>query len=349
MDAFFASAEQRRNPKIASSPVIVGGLQGRGVVSTCSYQARKFGVHSGMAMSLARCLCPTAFFLEPDFELYSKVSRQIAQAFADNLSAIGGTSFEQASVDEYYAEFSQNSFGEAVEWARWAKKCVRFEHGLPCTVGVGENKLLAKMACGKSKPDGFGTVGAGQAKQFLRGLAVGELHGVGPKTAGKLDRLGIRTVDELARADVMLLLEEFGVYGNWLHFAANGVDATPVGVTIPTRSMGREKTFQRDLDSLDQARCELCAIVCQVHDELCLQSFFSRRVSVKARFADFESRIVSKTLRQSTDCRDLLQNAALELLEKIWLESGGKRVRLLGFTVGGLTEMKSQRKLSSFA
>lgn len=220
---------------------------------------------------------------------------------------------------------------------------------MKCTVGVACNKFVAKMACRQAKPDGFKVVSEGGEKAFLKPLRVSELWGVGKKTSEKIGELGIKTVGELAAKDVMVLLDEFGSQGAWLHFAANGVDDSKVGGEWKTKSVGAERTFARDAGELEAAVFQTKAVARTVRAELLRKSFFFKRVTLKARFSDFETRTIARMLRQSTGSLEALEKTALKLLQKAFAERGGKKLRLVGVRASELSDMAGQSKLTQFA
>ena len=358
LDAFFASVEELAKPWLRGKPVVVGALGGRGVVSTCNYAARKFGVRSGIAVGKAREMCPSCVFVPPSFGLYERASEKVEELIVFSLKKFcsDGASkrfcFERASIDEFYAEMgceSELDFAEAIVFAKELKTKIFAQTGLVCSVGVASNKFVAKMACKFAKPDGLAVVRSGEEKSFLEKMPIEILWGAGEKTQARLKQIGAGTIGDLAKIGVMRLLDEFGSYGSRLHFAANGVDDSPGGEFSATKSLGHERTFGKDVCDEGAARAAVAGLAGLVHAELAEENFFFRRVALKARFHDFETRTIEKTIRQSTDSLKVLEKTAFELLEQAWKESGGKKIRLLGVRASALSQTGGQLKLAQFA
>jgi len=299
MDAFYAAIEQLDNPKLRGLPVIVGGdPASRGVVSTASYEARRFGVHSAMPAAQARRLCPQGIFLRPRFPRYHEVSRQIRRIFYSYTPLVEPLSLDEAFLDLTDTEWL---FGPAEEVAREIKRRVREETGLTCSVGVAPNKFLAKLASDLEKPDGFVIVRAGEELPFLENLPVSCLFGVGEKTARRLQDLGLSTIGQLREVPLEKLVHEFGSFGRTLYNLARGIDPSPVVPEREVRSLGQERTFAEDISDGEVLKRALFELSEEVGRRLRAAGLKGRTVQVKVRFADFTTTTRSATLPRPTD------------------------------------------------
>ncbi|MCX6767863.1 MAG: DNA polymerase IV [Candidatus Micrarchaeota archaeon] len=346
LDAFFAAVEERRRPELRGKPVVVGADpkagRGRGVVSTSNYEARKYGIRSGMPIVRAYRLCPNAVFLPVDFAEYVRASEKIMEILEKYADA-----FEQVSIDEAFLDVTARAkdFSGARRLAEEIQRETIAKEGLSCSIGIGPNKLVAKVASGRKKPTGLTVVEPGEARRFLSAMKPGELWGIGPKTEAALAELGITTVEQLAEADPQALLEAFGVLGPQFRFMARGIDENPVGGEWEAKSVGREHTFEEDVgdaETVAKALAELASDVCR---ELVETGFWYRTITLKIRFADFETHTHSKSLPRSTgECRFLLETGT-ELLRPFLSGPGGKKIRLIGLRASGLVQATGQEKL----
>ncbi|HEX6797231.1 MAG TPA: DNA polymerase IV [Ktedonobacterales bacterium] len=286
LDCFFAAVEELDDPALAGKPVIVGGdPEGRGVVATANYAARRYGVHSAMAAVVARRLCPQAVFLRPRFARYRELSQRV-MALVREYAAV----CQQVSVDEAYAELPPGLPGcrRAEEIARELKARVRTETGLVISVGVGRNKLIAKLASDLSKPDGCLVVRPGAETAFLRPLPVGRLPGVGPHTQQRLARDGITTVADLVARGPGELQRLYAHSGAWLWRMANGLDDRPVeGEHGPPKSISRERTYERDIASAERAEDEIRRLAERVARDAEDDHMLARTVTLKVKWYDF--------------------------------------------------------------
>lgn len=338
LDAFFASVEQRENPELRGKAVVVGDQKiGRGVVSTASYEARKFGIKSGMPISEAYKLCPQAIFLPVRFSLYQKVSYNIMEI----LKKYG--KFEQVSIDEAFLDVSEKikDFDEAKQLAILIKEEIYEKEGITCSIGIAPNKLIAKIASNFKKPDGLTVVKNEEIKSFLSPLSVRELPGIGPKTEKVLNEIGIKTIGDLAKADILLLIEKFGKIGMDFHRMAKGIDNEEVSEKHEIKSIGREHTFERDTNDLKLINRMLESLAKEVHDELRKENFMFRTVTIKVRYEDFETHTHNKSLNFTDSLEDMIF-VGKKLLSP-FLHSK-KRIRLIGIRVSNL--MKTQTKLN---
>lgn len=337
MDAFFASVEQVLDPSLAGRPVIVAGpAEGRGVVSTASYEARRFGVRSAMPAAQARRLCPGGVFLPGNHSAYAEYSGRVLEVLRRFTPLV-----EQTSIDEAYLDVSgcEGLFGDPVTVARRIKREIREDTGLTCSVGIGPNRLLAKMASGLEKPDGLTLLDSRDVPRILWPMPAGSLHGVGPSTAARLRALGLATIGDVARYPPDLLVQEFGVSGKHLHEAANGRDATPVlaaGDVPEAKSVSRETTFAHDVSDLTELERTLLELSEDVGRRLRRDCLRGRTVTIKVRKADFTTVTRSRTLPEATDLTEPIYEAARLILRDYWRP--GVSVRLLGV---GLTNLET--------
>ena len=331
MDAFYASVELRRRPDLRGTPVIVGGYP-RGVVLSATYEARAFGVRSGMASSQAMRLAPNATFLSPDFDAYSSVSAGIGAVFRSITSVV-----EAASIDEAYLDVtgSRRMFGTPVEIGEHVRAVVADEQQISCSVGIGPTKFVAKVASKQAKPDGLVEVLPDGVAAFLHPLPVEEMWGVGVKTAERLHNLGISTVGDLAHTPRGGLRRTFGPHaGGMLRELAWGRDGRRVVVTEPERSIGSQETFGADSDDGHVVRRELLRMADKTAGRMRKAGLVGRTVSLSVRFADFAELTRSITLSSPTAVTDEIYAAALGLYERLALDR--PRVRRVGVRVEGL-------------
>lgn len=327
MDAFFAAVEQRDNPVLRGKPVVVGGRpDSRGVVSTASYEARKFGVHSAMPSREAYHLCPGAIFLPPDFERYSRASRQIRAIMRRYTDLI-----EPLSLDEAFLDVTGR---DAVGIGRSLKREIREEVGLTASVGVSYNKFLAKLASDWEKPDGFTVIDEGRAATILADLPVRKLWGVGPKTEELLHSLGITTAAGILRVDAGVLARFFGRRAEELILLARGIDGRPVEPHQEAKSIGEETTFEVDEGDITQLKNILRQYADNLSERLRREHFLIRTVTIKIRFDDFKTITRSVSRRDPTDRARVIYTMAEDLLVQAPL--GRRKVRLIGLQVSNI-------------
>jgi DNA polymerase-4 len=338
MDAFFAAVEERRHPDLKGRPIVIGGRgdpDSRGVVSTASYAARKYGVHSGIPLRTAHKLCPEAVFLPVDYRSYARVSEEIKIILASVTPLM-----EDMGIDEAYLDLSaMNRSPETI--AGEIKRRIREATGLSCSIGIAPNKLLAKIASDLQKPDGLTVLAEDDIPEKIWPLPVRKLRGVGPKTEAVLKRMGIHSIGDLAVASVERLTERFGPsHGRYLHRAARGIDESPIITHWEPKSMGRETTFQRDLSRWQDIARALAHLTRQVASSLKAAGYRARTVTVKVRFSDFDTQTRARTLDGPSDSPDLLRRAAFECLGRFELK---KSIRLLGMRVSKLEKHAAHR------
>lgn len=335
MDAFFSSVEQKRHPELVSKPVVVGGggdPTKRGVVSTASYEARKFGIHSAMPLRTAYKLCPDAVFLPVDYEEYSRVSERIKEILREFTPII-----EDVGIDEAFLDISSID-KPSEEIAKKIKRRIKDETDLTCSIGIAPNKLLAKMASDMQKPDGFTIIKEEDVESHIWPLPARKLWGVGPKTETYLKEMGIKTIGELASLSLDRLIEEFGQsYGNYLYEASRGMDESPLITHWEPKSISRETTFQRDVDNWQVIAKTLVELTKEVVISMKEEGYQGRTITVKVRFSDFKTYTRAKTLAESTVSLDEIRRAAFDCLKRFELK---KKVRLIGMRIGNLEKIR---------
>ncbi len=342
MDAFFASVHQRDDPSLRGRPVVVGGdPRGRGVVAAASYEARAFGVRSAMPCGEAARRCPDAVFVPPDMARYQEVSRAL-------MTLLRGLTpwVEPLSLDEAYLDVSvlAPTFDDASALASSLRDRVRGALGLTASVGVAPNKLVAKIASDQRKPDGLTVVRPAEVRSFLAPLPVERLFGVGPATAARLHAEGFSTIGDLAALAEADLVAVFGRQGAWLARQARGEDTRPVQPARRRRSLGAERTFSEDVRDAVALAARVEALADRVAASLRARSLRGRSVTVKVRYADFETVTRSHTLAAATDAPDVVRVTARGLLART--EAGVRPVRLVGVSVGDVEDARGAEQLS---
>jgi len=359
MDAFYASVELLRYPELRGQPVVIGGPRnrgergafarlrdyvGRGVITTATYEARAFGVHSGMGLMKAARLAPDAVLLPADFEEY----RRYSALFKDAVRALA-PQIEDRGIDEIYIDLTALVAAGAEEgppdpWARARtvaldiQRAVRDATRLSCSIGITPNKLLSKIASDLEKPGGVTVITQADIPSRIWPLPVRRVNGIGPKAAARLDALGIRTIGELAKTDPAALIEHFGsIYGRWMHESARGRDDRPVITVSEPKSLSRETTFETDLhpvrdrEALSRAFTGLCT---KLAADLARKGYVGRTVGLKLRYENFKTVTRDRTLDAATRDADEIRRAAGECLKRLPLD---RRIRLLGVRVGSLS------------
>ncbi|MCL6591727.1 MAG: DNA polymerase IV [Firmicutes bacterium] len=344
MDAFFAAIEQLDNPNYRGLPVIVGAdPKGRGVVSTCSYEARKFGVHSAMPIREAYQRCPQGIFLPVRGHRYAEVSRQIMAILADYTPDV-----EPLSLDEAFLDLtgSQAIFGPAENIARGIVGRIAKEIGLSASVGLAPNKFLAKLASDLKKPKGFVIITPETIHETLDNLPVSKIWGVGPKTEAQLKEMGLRTIGDVGRIDPRILSAKFGEAGTQLHRLANGLDDRPVITCEETKSIGHEITFQEDTDDSQYLAEILLWLADQVARRLRRHHLRGRVITLKLRDSGFKTLTKRTTLAEPTDFEETIYREAVKLAGQInW---GRCLVRLIGVSVSDFSHPEKAVQLNLF-
>jgi len=333
MDAFYASVEQHDRPELAGKPLVVGGTGGRGVVAAASYEVRRFGVHSAMPMREALRRCPQAVCVPPRMDRYKDVSRQVFAVFGEFTDLVQGLSLDEAFLD---VTASQSLHGEPVAMAREIKRRILQRTGLTASVGVAPNKLLAKLASEMDKPDGLTVIRAADARAVLDPLPAGRLHGIGRKTASRLEERGIYTLGQLRVAPDAVLWPLFGRDTRTMRDRAAGIDDRPVVADVAEQQISSEETFDTDLDDRASLFGHLAQLADRTAARLRAKKFKAGLVVVKVRQRDFATFSRQKSFNPPTDETRLIVDVAAGLLEKWFEEHPRVAVRLLGVGVGHL-------------
>ena len=344
MDHFYTAIEERERPEIKGKPVIVGSDpkegKGRGVVSTSNYEARSVGVRSGMPISHAWKLCPNAVYLPPNFPLYIKVSNEImdiARKYADK--------FEQWGIDEAFLDVSSKvkNPAEAGAYAKQIKHEIKAKIGLICSIGVGPNKLVAKIASDYQKPDGLTIINEAEVEGFLAPMPARKLLWVGRKTEAKLKEMGVNTIGDLASFDPTVLSSVFGVVGVQMYLMARGIDRSEVIERMGVKSVSHETTFEEDTADENVIMQELIALCVDVQKETVDQHLLFKTVTLKIRYENFETHTRSKTLPFLTNRLYDLEKTAKEMLTANLHKD--RKVRLVGVRVSSLVSSEKQKTL----
>jgi DNA polymerase IV (DinB-like DNA polymerase) len=340
MDSFFASVEMREHPELKGKPVVVGADpqqgQGRGVVSTCSYEARKYGIHSAMPISKAYQLCPHAVFLPVNFPLYHAVSARVMSILRKYAEA-----FQQVSIDEAYLDVSGLGSYEAAEtYAHIIKDEIRAREGITCSIGIGPGKIVAKIASDFQKPDGLTVVRPGEVADFLSPMPVGTIPGIGRKTASVLESMGIITIGQLAAYNVQELIARFGRWGIAMQELARGIDRREVRERGMRKSIGREVTFSKDTSDPDIILSRLDALAEDVHATLTHQGLRFRNLTIKVRYAGFATYTKSFTTDHFTSDLKIIQRIARMLIREFL---GDQKIRLIGIRLARFDQNASRQ------
>jgi DNA polymerase-4 len=336
LDAFFASVAQLDNPELRGKPVIVGGQSGRGVVSTCSYEARAFGVRSAMPSAQARRLCPDAIWVSSDFARYRELSQEIFSLVADLTPH-----FRQVSIDEAFFEITpdaQDPRHPIIVIRELMKKINSL--GITGSVGLSTSMTVAKIGSDIKKPRGLTVIPAGQEANFLAPLPVRKQSGIGPKSAEHLARVGVKTLGQLAKLDLDTATRIFGKNASLTLERAAGIDLRAVKEGEPTKSVSNEYTFERDISTQEEVKDALSDISSQVARRLRKKGLQGRCISLKLRFKDFKTKSVSRTFLHGIDNERALSAVSFEMAQSVWEE--GMPIRLLGVGVSQFDEVAGQ-------
>ncbi len=338
LDSFFVSVEQLLNPKLKGKPVLIGGSGDRGVVASCSYEARKYGIHSAMPMKIARRLCSHAIVVRGDMEQYSKFSGLVTEIIRDTVPL-----FEKSSIDEFYVDMTgmDKFFGCSLFTEELKKKVVR-ESGLPASYGLASNKLISKVATNEVKPDGQIEIPFGEEKSFLAPLSVAKIPGVGKETTIKLLKMGVETVKLLSEIPVEMLQNFLGKNGTDLWRKANGIDETPVVPFHEQKSMSTEHTFEQDTIDMRFIHGELVRMTESLGFDLRKENKLTGCITVKLRYSNFETYTKQLSIAY-TNADHVLMNTAQELFKKLY--DRRMLIRLIGIRFTNLIPGNYQIKL----
>lgn len=332
MDAFYAAVEQMDNPELKGKPVIVGGISNRGVVSTASYEARKYGVHSAMPIAEAKRLCPHGIFLPGRHERYSEVSRQIFAILYQYTPIV-----EKVSIDEAFLDLTGCSrlFGNSIQIGRRIKADIYNKFGLTASIGLASNKFLAKLASDMEKPDGFFVIEEKDIDRILEPLDVGKIWGVGKRTAEILKSKGIDTIGRLKTLTIEELETLLGKNGVRLYYLSRGIDNRRVEVNNPVKSISHEETFAEDISDRNLILASLLRMSIKVSRRLRKAGLVGNTIEVKIRYGDFTTYTRSISISVGTNQTDIIYQKAIYLLEKNKLLN--RPIRLLGIGVSNLS------------
>jgi DNA polymerase-4 len=338
LDSFFVSVEMLLDPALLGKAVVVGGSRDRGVVTTCSYEARKFGVRSAMPMRKAMELCPHAIVVKSSYGQYAKYS-----AWVTNIIAANAPLYEKASIDEFYIDLTgMDTFFNPLEWTIKLRQTIMDETGLPISFGLATNKLVAKIATDEAKPNGYLFVTPGKEKEFLAPLPVEKLGGVGKKSHQTLLGLGIYTIGDILKYDAGLLEKALGKWGTQLVRQANGLSDSVVSPHRESKSISAENTFEENTADINILLAQLVGQAERVAYELRQEKKFATCVAIKFRNANFETSTRQITIPATIADSDIIK-AATDLFTKLYVP--GTLVRLLGVRLSGLTDTGAQTNL----
>jgi DNA polymerase-4 len=331
LDTFFVSCERLQNPSLIGKPILVGGLSDRGVVAGCSYEARQYGIHSAMPMKMARMLCPDAIVIRGDGEMYTRYSRMVTEIVHE-----AAPLYEKASVDEFYIDTTgMDRFVGTYKWAQQLRQTIMKETGLPLSFGLASNKVVAKIATGLSKPNGYQQVLGGMEKGFLAPLSVRAIPMVGEKTYHTLRNMGIVKIKTLQDMPVQMMEDVLGKTGRLLWERANGIDVTPVVPSREKKSISIERTFDRDTIDVNYLRSLVIAMTENLAYQLRSDDKLTACVTVKIRYTDFQT--VSKQIQVPyTAADDLLIKQAVALFNALF--NRRVMVRLVGIKFSNLIQ-----------
>ncbi|MFH1451158.1 MAG: DNA polymerase IV [bacterium] len=353
MDAFFAQIEERENPQFKGKPIVIGADpkngKGRGVVSTANYEARKHGIHSAMPISWAWRACPEAIFLPVNMALYERASGKIMGLISKYSSSV-----EKRSVDEAYLDLSsllnrkpgkQNleaAYKKAEEIAKKIKKEILKKEKLPCTIGIGPNKMIAKMATNSVKPNGLIAISPEKVKEFIGPQDTRKMPGIGPKTAEQLKKMGVNTISDIRNFSEDLLVEKFGIMGETILKRAFGIDEEELITEEEIKSIGKEHTFEKDTRDAEEIFTAFEKIIKGVYEEVKENHLLFRCITVICRFSGFETHTKAKSLKQATADYSVLNREAKKLLLR-FLVKNFKKVRLVGLRLSSFVDKQDDK------
>jgi DNA polymerase-4 len=338
LDSFFVSVERLKNPDFVGKPLIVGGSSSRGVVASCSYETRKFGVHSAMPMRLAKRLCPDAIVISGDMESYSNFSNQVTEIIEKNSPL-----YEKRSIDEFYVDLTgMERFFGCYKWSSDIRQKIMKETGLPISFGLSVNKLVSKMGTSKAKPNGQLQIPSGTERDFIAPMAIQKIPGVGEETAAHLSRMGVKTIKTLREVPVELLIKEFGKNGKLIWEKANAIDDSPVEAYDEQKSVSTESTFHADTTDMNFLKAVLVKQCEELAFDLRKTGRLTGCITVKVRYSDFNTNTQQKKITLTANDQTLI-NLAKQIFEKLY----DKRmlVRMVGVRLSHLVHGSPQISL----
>lgn len=338
LDAFFVAVECLKNASLLGKPLIIGGTSNRGVVSTCSYEARRFGVHSAMPMKMALRLCPQAIILKGDMDSYSYYSKLVTEIIAEDAPLM-----EKASIDEFYLDLTgMDRYFGCYQWSTELRTRIMKESGLPISFGLSANKMVSKVGTNEAKPNGARMIQKGNERDFLAPLRVKKIPGVGPQMNKKLSFMGVRTIKTLSEIPVRLLEREFGKTGRGLSQKSRGIDTTPVVPYSEAKSISKERTFTEDTLDLRMIRQLLIDMCDKLAFELRAKEKLTSCITVKIRYADFNTYTKQKRIAYTAHDKGLSRQA-LEIFDRLY--DRRQLIRLIGVKFSGLVHGQYQINL----
>lgn len=338
LDSFFVSVECLRDSSLKGKPLIIGGMGGRGVVASCSYEARRYGVHSAMPMKMALRLCPQALVLRGDMDAYTRHSALVSEII-DSEAPV----FEKSSIDEFYLDLTgMDRYFGCFKWSAELRERIIKESGLPISCALSVNKLVSKVGTGEAKPNGMREIPTGEEREFLAPLSTGKIPGVGKETYKKLSFMGVRTIRVLREIPHPLLEREFGKMGQFLWESANAIDRRQVVPYSEQKSMSKERTFSEDTLDMNFIRGLLGGMVDELAFDLREDARLTSCITVKIRYADFNTFTKQKRIPYTAQTRQLI-SYALELFEEVYERR--QLIRLIGIKFSGLVNGNIQLNL----
>ncbi len=335
MDAFFAAVEQLDNKNLRGLPVIVGGTGGRGVVATCSYEARKYGVRSAMPGFIAQKLCPQGIYVSGRYWRYKEVSNEIFRIFRDITPIV-----EPLSIDEAFLDIGTSDFEKGFKIATKIKSRVYKEIGLTLSIGISYNKFLAKLASDWNKPNGIKVITEDMVPEILKPLPISKIYGLGEKSVRKLNNMGMFKVEDLLEMPRTFFIEYFGKYGIEIYDRIRGIDNRELRINRDRKSYGKENTLKYDIDDKDEILLYIKSFCSELCNELQKQDIKIRTITVKYKTSTFINHTRSKTIRYYTNDFDVIYSTAKEIIEEeVFLET----IRLIGLSLSGINEEQSEQ------
>ena len=327
-DAFYASCEELRNPKLKTRPMAVGGLTNKSIITTANYRARKFGIHSAMPVFIAKDLCPNLILVKVDHPYYKEKSREVFE-----LIKIHAILFEQVSIDEAYIEIDTKN---PKSFAKSLQKQILDETGIPISIGISYNKFLAKLASDWDKPFGIKYIDKKEAERILPDLDVGKVHGIGKRATAKLNNIGIYKVADLLRLDRYFLEELFGKGGDYIYDVIRGIDNRPINPLRDRKSIGKERTFRQNTNDKNILKDYLKNIANLIEIEMIKKDIRAKTVSIKLKDEYFKNQTRSITLQEPIFKADDIYEEACILLDEAFQ---GEYIRLIGISLSNLSDM----------
>ena len=338
LDTFFVSVERLINPQLEGKPVVVGGMGDRGVVSTCSYEARRFGVHSAMPMRMAKQLCSQAVFIRGDMELYSRYSRLVTEIIADSAPV-----YEKMSIDEHYLDLTgMDRFHDCQLWSHELRQRIIRETGLPISFGLSENKTVAKIATGEAKPNGEKQVPVPYINNFLDPLSIQKIPMVGAKTYALLSSMGVELIGTLRRIPAQAMVQVLGKHGMDLWKKANGHDSTPVCPYQERKSISKERTFEQDTIDVTAIKYYLARMVESLGFDLRSQHKLTGCVTVKIRYSNFDTHDMQQRIPY-TAFDHVLRDTVNSIFDRLY--NRRMMIRLVGVRLSELVDGMPQLAL----